>query len=373
MRENHTIGIVFSNIHDQQLGALTEKRTTASIPFGGRYRFIDFTLSNLVNAGITDVGIITKSNYQSLVDHVGNGKEWDLDRKRGGLTLLAPYSNQNSGIYRGRMEALAGALSYLRHSKAEYVVLTDSDLIANFDLKSYIEAHIASGADMTMLYKTLTTPEDSCKDTAILTLDETGRLTDVAMAEQTQKSGKLYLDVSILRRDLLEQKVGEIWRHGGYSFIRDFLWPNLSTMNIRGVEYQGVAMRIGNLQAYYKANMRLLEKEVQRELFWQGRPVYTKVRDEVPVKYGLQARAGNCLVADGCIIDGEVENSVIFRGVRIGKGAKVKNSILMQGTEVGENATLDYVITDKNVRIKDGRSLMGFVTYPAYFPKGGIV
>ncbi len=373
MRENEMLGIIFSNMHDHTLGMLTEKRTTASVPFGGRYRFIDFTLSNMVNSGIGDVGIITKSNYQSLVDHIGSGKEWDLDRKRGGLSFLSPFNNVGSGIYRGRIEALSGAMNFIRHSNAKYVLLSDTDVIANMDYRAMLEEHVASRADVTLLYKNEANPGNYSREVTFLRMDDTGRVVEASRSDQPAADGKLFLDIILMEKRVLERYVSEITRQGGHSFTKDFLQPNLQKLNIRGLPVRGVSLKVCSLQAYFEANMELLNPLVRQELFWGNRPIYTKVRDEVPAKYGLCAKADNCLVADGAIIEGEIENSIIFRGVRVEKGAKVKNCILMQGTTVEENASLNCVITDKNVRIQNNRVLTGYNTYPVFIAKGSVV
>lgn len=374
MRENKVMGIIFSNMHDNALGELTENRTTGSVPFGGRYRLIDFILSNMVNSDIQDIGIITKSNYQSLMDHVGAGRPWDLARKRGGLVILPPFAYQGAGIYRGRLEALSGALNFIRHNNAKYVLISDSDIIANIDLRGMINDHIKSGAQMTLLYKPCTIRPDIMKDLTTMTVDEdTGDVRDIMGHVQAKGQQNLYMNVMLIDKLLLERMVKDAISHDQYSMVRHCIQPSIGRMTIKGYAFEGYATKIENMRSYFTANMDLLQPEVRDVLFPKDRPVFTKVRDQVPVKYGLSSKVGNSLIADGCVVNGSVYNSVIFRGAKIGKGAVVKNCIIMQNTYIGDNAHLEYVVADKDVLIKDSRTLVGYETYPIFIAKGNSI
>ena len=369
------MGIIFSNMHDSMLGELTERRTTGSVPYGGRYRLIDFVLSSMVNSDIQDIGIITKQNYQSLMDHVGAGRAWDLARKRGGLVILPPFaSSQGSGIYRGRLEALQGAMSYIKHNDAKYVLLCDSDIIANIDMREMINEHIKSGAQISMMFKTTEVSAESARDTTTLAYDEeTKDVTDISVRPDVRGTQHVYMNVMLLEKTLLERLVGEGKSHDQYSLIRHAIQPAVGKLAIKAYEFSGYTHKISGMKSYFAANMELLDPRVRAELFPNKRPIFTKVRDQVPVKYGLSARVGNSLIADGCIINGDVQNCIIFRGAKIGRNAVLKNCIIMQDTYVGDNAHLEYVITDKDVLIKDSRVLIGYETYPTYIAKGNSI
>lgn len=368
--DNKVMGIIFANMHDVALSSLTQHRTMASVPFGGRYRLIDFPLSNLVNAGITDVGLITKANYQSLMDHVGAGRAWDLARKTGGLHILPPYGDKNFGIYRGKMEALGSALGYLHGSTAKYILLSDCEIVANIDLTPFIERHAQTGADITMMYANSYLDNEEAKDSTIVNFDENGRLTEVMCNPDITGEFNYSMNILIVGREFLIKLINESVSRGEYSLDRDILQRRMKEFKINGFFYDGFVRRIGSMKGFYQANIDLLSENVREQLFTKSRPVYTKIRDEAPVRYGLQSSAKNCFIADGCIIEGEVENSIIFRGVKIAKGASVKNCILMQGTEVGEKADLQYAMTDKNVVVSNYRTVIGTSTYPAYIAKG---
>lgn len=372
MMNRKILGIVFSNMHDNTMGSLTMERTMASIPYGGRYRLIDFTLSSLVNSGIHDVGIIAKNNYQSLMDHLGSGKEWDLSRKNGGLCVLPPYSRSGSGVYKGRLEALSGILHYIKSFKGDYVVMTDCDTVAVVDYQKMLQFHEAKNADITVFYKSKDITKEQRNNTTLLQMDEDGRVRDVLM-DTGDKRGNAFLDKILIRKDLLERIVMDAASHNKVSFTREVLQNQKDTLRIFGYEFNGYLADIKSVAAYYHCSMELLNPTVRAELFQPLRPVYTRVRDEVPVKYGIKAVAKNSMIADGCVIQGTVENSIIFRGVKISKGAVVKNSIIMQGAIVGENANLDCVILDRNVILRDGRTLIGCESYPICIEKGAVI
>ena len=367
------LGIIFSNMHDEMLRELTERRTMGSVPFGGRYRFIDFTLSSFVNSSIESVGVITKSNYQSLMDHLGSGREWDLARKRDGLYILPPFGNAGSGIYRGRIEALAGVMGFIKHSDAKYVVLADCDTICNLEIKGILNAHIEKGAEITIVYQHKVLNHDNSRDATVLSCNENGRVKDVMINPNNETEGDVSLNVMVMEKALLERLVSENMSRNLYSMEKDILQARVDSLKIYGYQYTGYCAKIDSMRDYYDANMQMLKKEVRDQLFLKNAPIYTKVRDEMPAKYGLSSKVTNSLIADGCIIEGEVENSVLFRGVIVGKGAKISNSIIMQDTSVGEKSVLNYCITDKDVTIKDNRMLMGYLSYPVFISKASVV
>ena len=367
MSESKVLGIVFSNMHDDQMGDLTMVRTMGSVPFGGRYRLVDFALSNMVNAGIRDVGMITNSNYRSLMDHVGSGREGDLARKIGGLTILPPYARAKAGMYRGNLDALNGIYAFLASSKAKYVLLCDCDIVANIDYNAMLAAHEESGAGVTILCGRYDVAPHHGED-LILSIQENGFLRDAFQSAGVGGEQDVYMNAAIFDRELLLRLTADGVSHGQYS-INGVISEQARSNNVYCYRCGGWSYHIHNLTEYFAANMALLDEKVRQELFLPERPILTKIRDEAPAKYGLSSSVKNSLVADGCIIEGTVENSVIFRGVKIGQGAVVKNSIIMQSTVVNNNAELEYVVLDKDVLIKDGRRLAGYLTYPLYVPK----
>lgn len=366
----NVLGLVFANMHDTTLGDMTKNRTMGSVMFGGRYRLIDFPLSNMVNSGISEVGVITKSNYQSLLDHLGSAREWDLARKKGGLYILPPFGNVESTLYRGRIEALYGAMSFIKHSRAKYVILSDCDVVTNIDYKPIVAAHIESGADITAVAHTGVYSSEDIKTSTVFNVDADKNVTSVLINPDISGTCTTSLNVFVMSMDFLIETVNDAMARGNVSFERNILQEKCRELKIKIYEYDNYFSKLNSPESYFKSNMALLEPENARKLFVPKRSIYTKVSDNAPVKYDLDSKVSNSLIADGCIIEGEVENSVLFRGVKVGKGAKVKNCILMQGTVVGDNAELNYLITDKNVSICENHILTSSPQYPMYVGKG---
>lgn len=367
------MGIIFSNIYDEHLGEITKDRTSASLPFGGRYRLIDFVLSNMVNSGITNVGVITKSNYQSLMDHLGNGKEWDLDRKIDGLFILPPFGAGQKTVYRDKLEALCGTMKYLNRSDEEYVLLSDSNIICNIDYKEALDYHIETKADITII-----TTKEEIKDRSdykplCVKTSKEGRIADVLVNFDIPGIVNSSMGMYILKRELLLALLREAASYNLQDFDRDIIQAKHKYMKIMSYGFDGRMFRIDSITKYFEANMALLEKDVRSELFSKYGNIYTKVRDEVPTSYKKGSDVVNSFIADGCEVYGTVEDSVLFRGVTVRKGACVKNSILMQDTYVGENVELDYVICDKEVKVTDGKTMMGSPRHQVIIPKGKVV
>ncbi len=364
------VGIIFSNIHDNNVPELARIRTLGSIPFGGRYRLIDFPLSNMVNSGIDTVGIITKSNYQSLMDHVGSGKDWDLARKDGGVIILPPYGNmESSNLYASRLEALKGITNFLFRADEEYVVMTDCDTVCRINFNEVIEHHIRSHADITLVYKRLKNDDYSHKNSTTFDIVD-GRIVNVNFQEDDKlEYQNVFTNVFVMKKSLLQNIVMDSISHNKRHFMADIIASNLDSMKVIAYEHQGYFAGITSLQAYYDCNMSMLDAKNRNAVFGD-RSVFTKIRDSAPTKYGNSAIVKNSMIADGCIIEGEVENSIIFRNVKVARGAVVKNSIIMQNTVLGENSMLNCIITDKNVVIKDKRVLSGSENHPFYIGKG---
>lgn len=368
-----TLGIIFSNIHERDIPELTKVRTLASVPFGGRYRLIDFVLSGMVNSGITNVGIITKNNYQSLMDHVQSGKNWDLSRKNGGLTILPPFSDEaGGGVFNSRFEAIKSVASYIRHNDADYVVMADCDIVCNLDFAPALVEHAKNEADITMFYREKDVSKTD-RERLIVETDKTGRVVKTCRIEGAKGVHKVYTDFMIINRRLLLYILDHSVQWGISSFSRDILC-NTKEYKIYGYKLDGYCVAVNSLADYYKHSMELLDADVVRELFYKGGAgIYTKVRDSVPAKFTDTARVTNSMIADGCLIEGEVTDSIIFRGCHIAKGAKVTKSIIMQDSVVDSGATLNCVIMDKDAHVLDGRMLSGHPTHPYYIEKEGTI
>lgn len=374
-------GLIFSNVHDASVPELTKPRTTASIPFGGRYRLIDFALSNMVNSDITNVGLVTHNNYSSLLDHIGTGKDWDLARRSGGIRILPPFITSGSRggdvLYSTRLEALIGVKHFVQHCGADNIIISDCNMICNIDFTEPLDAHIARDADITIITKLVNTDElrfPLDKYIKLVTSNDEGEITNYEAYDS--QSGELHINTNmmIVKRSYLLDVINQAESRGYTSFSRDVIRRNLGCHRYFAFEYDGYFNYIDSMQKYFFCNMKMLDPEKRKLVFHvKNRPVYTKVRNSSPTRYTENARVRNSIVADGCVIDGVVENSILFRGVKVGKGTVIKNSILMQNTYTGDDVYLNCVVTDKDVTIKDGKMLSGHETLPFYIGKGTTV
>ncbi len=369
------LGIIFPNSYDNQVPALCNERLMASIPFASRYRMIDFILSGMVNCGIENISVLVRKNYHSLMRHLGSARSWDLSRKNGGLNIVPPFAEKTVKVYNGRVEALASIIEFLKVQKEKYVFISDANIVSNFNYEAMLDAHKASGADVTIAYREEEIPEAFMNLQATvstdlyytLRFDESGRVEHIHTNPKSQGIQNFSMNLYLIERELLIEKILHAYAHGYMYFERDILAPQLDTLKVHGFKYEGYTARITDIVSYYKENMRLLDDENLDALFSPA-PVYTRVRDDNPTRYIGNPQVKNCMVADGCVIEGTVENCILFRGVKIGKGAVVKNSIIMQDTTIMDDAMIDYVITDKEVTISEGKELRGNESFPIFVP-----
>ena len=368
-------GIIFSNLHDANISELTNIRTMSSVPFGGRYRFIDFALSNMVHAGITNVNVITHNAYQSLMDHVGSGKDWDLARRSGGLRILPPYissSSKGGTLYTTRLEALRSVLDVIAKIKEDVIVLSDCDSICNIDLSDMLKQHSESGVPVTVAVKKMNLTEEKAAHETIVISDSNGYIREV-IKSPAHTDGEVDVEMNIVAIDknFLYASVREAEAKGYTSMSADIMPPRIEKRLVKIYRYDGFYSDVTSMADYYACSMSILEKENRDALFGiKDRPILTKVRNSAPTKYIDGCKVTNSLIADGCFIEGEVENSILFRGVRVGKGTVVKNSILFQDTLTGNNVFLNCVIADKNTIITDNVMLSGHSSVPFYIEKG---
>ena len=372
-QNNNALGIIFPNSYDNTVPELVTERTMASIPFAGRYRMVDFILSSMSNCGITNVSIVVRKNYHSLMDHLGTGREWDMARRHGGLNIVPPFAEKGVRIYSGRVEALASILGFLENQKERYVVMCDANIAVNFDFNALLEAHQASGADITVAYQKTEIPEGRKDDNYTLTIDGDGRVTELLLNDYRPGVQNLDLNIYILERETLIRLVKDATARGLIYFERDILAHNVNILNVHAVEYTGYVAHICDMKSYFDENMKLLDEKNLDALFPKNSPVYTKIRDDNPTRYVAGSKVSNSLLADGCTIEGTVENCVLFRGVKVKKGAVVRNCVLMQDTVVEKDAEMEYVVTDKNVKITAGKKLSGTSSFPVYVQKNHMV
>ena len=365
------MGIIFAN--DVAIDDLTTKRTMASLPFGGRYRQVDFHLANLTAGGVRHLGIVSRSNYQSLMNHVGSGEEWGLELGQGGLEFLTPYALGNDDRYRGKLENLHAVLDFLKYAEEDYVVLTDSSILTNLNLKDIIASHIASGKDLTMVAKPGVGNGEKVLDLAVKM--ENGEIADMVVSYPATSEYLASMDIFVVGRQWLIEKVEASVARDKYHMDRDLVlgqW-NKGEITVNVYEYNGVALYNESTAEYFANSMALLDKDTRTGIFHGHHDVYTKVRDRVPTYYGENCEIENSLIADGCMLDGKVEDSVLFRQVTVCEDAEVEHCIIMNDTVIGEGADLKYVILDKNVTVTPGTKLRGDKNHPIIVKRGETV
>ncbi|HOO62205.1 MAG TPA: glucose-1-phosphate adenylyltransferase subunit GlgD [Bacillota bacterium] len=364
------MGLIFGDNKKITLGELSRPRALSAIPFGGRYRIIDYMLSNMVNSGIKNVGILTYNKYKSLMDHVGTGASWDLDRKNFGLHILPPYVNSEATSIEGD-EEMAGLLDFIRSSRSAYVIIANSNVILNTTFNEFVEDHKESGADISVMYNRDGTKYGS--PNYILEVDRKGMVKDMLFNPEKSSSSRSSLGIITMRRELLIDLIAEMMARGsGHMGIHSFV-KMYDTLKVHAYEYKGLILRINSVQTYFNSSMLLLDNQVRADLFWNGMPIYTKVKDEAPTLYSDSCHVSNSIISDGCRIAGSVEDSMLFRGVAVSKNCDIKNCVIMQDVHISENCHLENVILDKNSVIRPGIKLVGHKDYPVVIGKGAIV
>ena len=370
----NVMGVIYTGEKDDFLRDLTKVRAIAAMPVCGRYRVIDFIVSSMVNSGMRNVGVIMQKNYQSLMDHLGSGKEWDLHGKNDGLFILPPFLNadENNGVYKGSIDALHSNMGYLRRSRQEYVLLTNSLIVYNANFTDAFAKFKASDADIMMLY-TRNPAMQRANYGAYLDVDADGVIRDVEVDPTKPKYENTSMDIFLMKKSLLLELVDTGAAHRYHELLGDLILRSVrdNGMKVMGYEYTDLCYRLDSVENYLKFNMDCLDPDIRHQLFPEDRPVYTKVRDQLAARYMENANVINSMVADGSMINGTVEHSVLFRGVKIGKGAHVKNCIIMQDGVIEDGVYLENCILDKNVFIKAGEKVIGTKYYPVCVDKGG--
>ena len=379
MNNEEALAVIFANSYDALIPEMVSERLMASIPFAGRYRLCDFLISSMVHSGIDNISLIVKKNYHSLMDHLGSGQEFDLARKNGGINIVPPYAQKQIKVYEGRVEAIESLKGYLKKCTQKYVIMADANYVFNFDFRELIETHKNTGADITAMYRKQEIPKvflrpNGNNDEMYYTFDiDDGRIKKIYINDRDMGKVNFGMNIYIMEKEKLIRIVDDAFVHGYSYFTRDLMATNTDSLNIQAYEYTGYASQITDMKSYFEENMKLLDEDNREALFKSGNSIYTKIRDDNPTRYINGSKAKNVMVADGCVIEGTVENSILSRGVKIGKNAKVKNCILLQDTVIEDGANLEYVITDKNVRVSSNRSLTGNDSFQVYVAKGQTV
>ena len=366
-------GIIFSSLNDNTLSRLTSDRTVAAIPFACRYRLVDFCLSNMVNANISNINIVANYNYRSLTEHIGSGKDWDLARRSGGVHIISPYQTAHSSaakMFSTHMEALISMKEYIDEFDEDYVILMDSDNVLNIDLTDVIKSHELTGAKITLVTRE-TAPDYTSKHPKMMLSSVAGKVTDITMSSTyTERNPELSLGIFVMSTVYLRKLIEEAQGYNTHS-LTNLMLKNFKSQNYRTYKYNGFVASVSSFLDYYKYSITLAKDEDSRSslLYKKESPIFTRVHNSAPVVYKTGAKVESSMIADECIIEGTVINSVLFRGVHVAKGAVVENSVLFGGTYVGKNSKLNCIVTDKDVHVSDNVQLSGNENMPFYVQK----
>lgn len=378
MVNNKLFGVINLSENDYFLKQITYHRPVASIPFLGRYRMIDFALSNLTNSGATTVGIFLNDRYRSLMDHIGSGKEWDLDRKKGGVFWFSPYATPDiHSQLRGDVSTYFSNIDYFTEVPGDFAVITGTSMILNIDLDKVLKEHLSTNADITVVYKSIEDDDFGFDRCYTVNLNEYGRVVtfgkNIKKNETEAAKKKISTEIYIVRKELISDMITDAITTGQNIFLTDVLHNAVTKYKVVGYEFNGYLKNISSIEGYFDASMDMLNEDHIKEVFFNERKIKTKVKDETPTYYSEDSNVSNSLIANGCKIEGTVINSILFRRVNVAKGAIIKDSIIMQNTDIRENCLIENVITDKSVVLTEGTELKGSPKNPVVVGKGSIL
>jgi glucose-1-phosphate adenylyltransferase len=360
------MGVIDLNEDRTGLKELAKGRTIAAVPVGSKYRVIDFVLSNMVNSGITNIGLLKPVLCRSLMNHMRSKKEWGLEKK--GLHMLSSLYDQNPHLmYKGNLEALSLNMDYMLKSKEKYVLISGSEIICNIDYSQVRKFHIKNKADITVVYKNQKDPI-APSDYHTIIKNPNSKITKIHTKDEKSTSDNVLMGMYFLERNLLIKLIKD---ENNYDFLKHGLIANLGKLKILGYKFDGYIAKVNTIERYYNFNLDLLREKALKEILFKN--IRTKQKDEAPATYKEGAEVSNSLIANGCVIEGKVENSVLFRGVKVKKGAYIKNSILMQQSCIEEDVIIENSILDKEVMVQKGKNLIGPVDTKLVIPKKTIV
>lgn len=365
-----TLGIIGKGTRESALGSLCVSRNVEMLPFGCRYRLMDFTLSNMTNHGITSIAIYPGRKIRSTMDHLGNGQPWDLNRRFQGIFLFPPVLGEERSLKFGEVGEYYSTVNFFQQAKEEYVYFARPHFLTKTDLDEAFNFFIESKGDVTLLYSEVEDPEGRYLNTDKVHLKEDGSLLNLGWNLGTEPSFKMYLGRFFIRKDLFVELLKDALEKGNATTVEEIFNNHKGDLRINGFCHKGLVENIRDVASYYRANLSLLEDESYNAHFLEGGKVYTKTKDEPPTIYRPGARTKNALIANGCIIKGEVERSLLFRGVEVEQEALVRNSIVMQGSKIGKGAVVIHAIIDKGVVIHEGVTIVGSADAPYVVPKG---
>ncbi|BAK47133.1 MAG: glucose-1-phosphate adenylyltransferase subunit GlgD [Lachnospiraceae bacterium] len=353
------IGIILAGGNNFRMRELSAKRAIAAMPVGGSYRCVDFALSNMTNSHIQRVAVLTQYNARSLNEHLSSSKWWNFGRKQGGLYVFTPtITRENSLWYQGTADAIAQNIDFLKNSHEPYVVITGGDCVYKMDYNKVLNYHIDKHADITVVCKTLPEGSDVSRF-GVVKMDEDARIVDFEEKPMMTDSHTISTGIYVIRRRLLISLLERCMEENRYDFVSDILIRYKSIKKIYGYKMEDYWSNIASVDSYYQTNMDFLKPEIRQYFLRQDPMIYSKVYDLAPAKYNEGAAVRNSLIASGCIINGSVENSVIYKRVFIGKNCVIKNSIVLNDVYIGDNTHIENCIVESRDTIRANSYLCG--------------
>lgn len=352
------LGIINLDENESKMGEIVRNRSLASVPIAGRYRIIDFVLSNMANSGIEGIGIFTKNKSRSLINHLTNGRPWDLHRKKDGLRVF--NFGDNDPLY-DDVHNFADNIEFIKQSRKEYVLIAPSYMICNIDYNDVIKHHVKSKNDITVVYKEVYNVGEKFIDCEVLNLDNENRVKSIGQNIESRRGDSLNISMEmyIMRMDTLTDMVYKSVKSGMHRKIKQCISSNLNNLSVGGFEFKGYLSCINSSKSYFDMNMELLNKDVNKELFYDKNPIYTKSQDESPTQYTKKSKVSNSIVANGSFIEGTLENCVVGRRVHIAEGTVLKNCVILQNSVIGANANMSKVIANKGTIVEKDQSIIG--------------
>jgi len=360
------IGLLMLNEQEDNIKSITKTRPIAAIPIGGRYRVIDFVLSNMVNSGIHNIGVFTNAKSRSLVGHLGSGQSWDLDRKINGLFLFN-FTADRSQLR--DIDVLNDNMEYIYRSKQDYVILSSSYMVCNMDYNEAAKYHEESGSDVTVIYKKTNNDHEHYVNCNTLYINGENKVLSVGKNIGAQEKQNISMEMFIMKKDTLTTILKECAQEDYHNSIKSAIYDRVTSLNVNAFEFKGYTKCINSLKNYYETSMDMLNTKVTKELFFSNGLIYTKNKDEAPTKYFNGSKVNNALISNGCILKGKIEGSIISRRVIIHEGVEIKNCIIFENCIIKKGCKLINVIIDKNTIIPENTILKGDAEFPVVIEK----
>lgn len=354
------IGIILAGGNNKRIGKLSDKRAIAALPIAGSYRAIDFALSNMTNSKVNKVAVFPQFNARSLNEHLSSSKWWDFGRKQGGLYVFTPtVTKDNNFWYQGTADALYQNINYLKKSHEPYVIIAAGDGVYKLDYGKVLDRHIEKNADITVVYTKMSDTDDDLTRFGILKLDENERIVDFEEKPLVAESNNVSIGVYIIRRRHLIEILERCAKEDRHDFVKDVLVRYKNVRKIYGYKLDTYWRNVATVESYYRTNMDFLKKDIRDYFFKQYPDVYSKVDDLPPAKYNPGSDIKNSIISSGCIINGKVENSVLFKDVYIGNNCTIKNSIILNDVYIGDDSYIENCIVESRDTLRPGTNYIG--------------